>query len=156
MERGRLNSMEHTDNLYACSCKEVITILGCLSIEDIAKIPMEKLEFFFDNMSESYEYKLDENRCFRDQKMLPMTEAILANLFRDYLATPEQREEIIKKEENDLKELPKEEIDECVENQSSDDINICLIETQQPLFKRILNKIKTWFKKNNNKKIKNF
>ena len=138
--------MEDTRSLYACSYKEVMTILSCLSIDNLSKIPMEKLEFFLENMDDSYEYKLDNTKTFQEQKMLPITEAILANLFEDYLSILFQAkngadivvEDIFKQVDND--ETKKEEI---VEKNCETEINI--IEYRPTFFGIIVQKIKNWF-----------
>ena len=59
-------------------------------------------------MNKEYEYKIKEELELKEQPMLPETKAILFNLFRDYLATPKQKEKIIKmqndeRQKNELK-----------------------------------------------------
>lgn len=137
--------MENTKSLYACSYKEVMTILGCLSIEDLSKIPIEKLEFFLENMDDTYEYEIDNSKSFQEQEMMPITEAILANLFTDYLAIPFQAKNstnIV------LEELLEPVVDDETEKETCDDkpeIEINIIEYKKTFFERIVQKIKKWF-----------
>ena len=84
--------MNNRKNAY----KEVYTILQELNEEEYNKIPLEIIEAIRLNMNEEYEYELDEELELKDHQMLPETKAILFNLFRDYLATPEQKAKIIK------------------------------------------------------------
>lgn len=93
--------MENTEALYAQSYTEVVTILNSLPKRDFARIPKEKLEFYNAKMDRNYEYKLDSKKSFAEQKMLPITEAILAILYRDYLANEEEKQEIIKQDKID-------------------------------------------------------
>ena len=48
------------------------------------------------NKNTEYIFELDENVELKEQKLLKETKAILFNIFRDYLASSEQREKIIK------------------------------------------------------------
>jgi len=86
---------------YAKAYKEVVTILSYVPAEDLQKIPQEKVNFYIENMDKEYEYILDENIEFEEQDMSEITKAILANIFRDYWATPYQRERIEAKEKYD-------------------------------------------------------
>lgn len=137
--------MKNTKNLYACSYKEVMTILGYLSINDLSKIPIDKLEFFLENMDDTYNYEIDKTKSFQEQKMLPVTEAILANLFTDYLSIPFQAkngadiivENIFKQGEDESAQ------EEIYEEKSETEINI--IEYKPTFFRIIIQKIKKWF-----------
>ena len=88
---------------YAIAYKEVMTILSYVPKSDVDKIPQEKLEFYKSNMDKEYEYKIDETKQFEEQEMSDITKAVLANIFKDYWATPYQKEKIKAKEEYDLK-----------------------------------------------------
>lgn len=93
---------------YAMAYKEVIEILKYVPDEDVQKIPEEKLEFYKNNMDNEYDYKLDMTKEFEQQEMSDITKAILANIFKDYWATPHQKERIEAKEKIDLEKLEKE------------------------------------------------
>lgn len=49
-------------------------------------------------MDKNCEFKVDINKSFEEQEILDETKAILANIFRDYWATPYQKERIEAKE----------------------------------------------------------
>ena len=97
--------MNNRKNAYT----EVYTILQELNEEEYNKIPSEVIETIQANRNEEYEYELKDELKLKDQPMLPETKAILFNLFRDYLATPEQKTKIIRmqNEERQKKELKK-------------------------------------------------
>lgn len=89
---------------------EAWLILNLLKEEDFNKIPLEILEAIEANVKEQELDKYMAN--FEELKagiMLPETKALLFNLFRDYLATPEQRRKIIdrQREERYQNELRK-------------------------------------------------
>ena len=84
--------MNNHKNAYT----EVYTILQELNEEEYNKIPPEVTQTIEANRNEDYEYFLDDELELKDQPMLPETKAILFNLFRNYLATPEQKAKIIR------------------------------------------------------------
>ena len=79
---------------YPKAYKEVLTILENIPEEDFKKIPENMIEVFKLNQDKNYDYEIDINKPFEEQEMLDETKAIFANIFRDYWATPEQREKI--------------------------------------------------------------
>jgi len=93
---------------YRVAYTEVVEILKYVPDEDVNKIPKEKLEFYKSNMDNEYNYKLDMTKEFEEQEMSDITKAILANIFRDYWATPYQKERIEAKEKYDLEKLEEE------------------------------------------------
>ena len=97
-----------TTKEYSKAYTEVIEILKYVPDEDIKKIPKEELNFYKNNMDNDYNYKLDMTKEFEEQKMLDITKAILANIFRDYWATPHQKEIIEAKEKYDLEKAEEE------------------------------------------------
>lgn len=143
--------MNNRKNAY----KEVYTILQELNEEEYNKIPPEIIEAIRANMNEEYEYELDEKLELKDHQMLPETKAILFNLFRDYLATPEQKEKIIRmqNEERQKIEIKKQQqystdVFERKQNENSkqnQQETKQLIEYKENIFKKILNKIIKFF-----------
>lgn len=83
---------------YAKAYREVIEILKYIPEESVNKIPKEIRKIFEEKQSKSYNFQIDIEKPFEEQKLLTETRAILANLYRDYLATPSQKEKIIAKE----------------------------------------------------------
>ena len=136
---------------------EVYTILQELDEEEYNKIPSEIIEAIRTNMNEEYEYELDEELELKDHQMLPETKAILFNLFRDYLATPEQKEKIIRmqNEERQKNEINKQkqynaDVFERKQKENSKQIQQetkQLIEYKENIFKKILKKIIKFFTK---------
>lgn len=93
------------DNNYHMAYKEVIEILKYIPQESVDKIPKTMIEVFKNNMDKEYEFHVDINKKFEEQKLLEETKAILAIIFRDYWATPYQRERIIAKEKYDRQKI---------------------------------------------------
>lgn len=143
--------MNNRKNAY----KEVYTILQELNEEEYNKIPPEIIEAIRANMNEEYEYELDDELELKDHQMLPKTKAILFNLFRDYLATPEQKEKIIRmqneeRQKNEIKKQKQYNTDvferKTKEKSAQNQQEITqLIEYKENIFKKILNKIIKFF-----------
>ena len=141
----------------ACAYKEIYEILRIFPQELVAKIPQEKIRFFYNNMDNSYEYNISKE-TFDGQTMLEETKAILTILFRDYWATPAQKEKILayenlernrQEEETKLKYNPdnlfkkKDKINYVEENIEE----TAIVEYKESsIFKKIINKILNIFK----------
>lgn len=146
--------MSNRKNAYT----EVYRILQELNEEEYNKIPPEVIETIEVNKNEDYEYELDDELELKKQPMLPETKAILFNLFRDYLATPEQKAKITKmqneaRQKNELKKQKTYNTDvfankskeNFVENNNE---TMQIVEYKESILKGILNKIKSFFIRN--------
>ena len=91
----------------ACAYKEIYEILRIFPQELVAKKKKKKIRFFYNNMDNSYEYNISKE-TFDGQTMLEETKAILTILFRDYWATPAQKEKILWYENSAKKMLEEE------------------------------------------------
>ena len=83
---------------YHKAYKEVIEILKYLPKESVNKIPKTMIETFEKKQKKDYVFNIDINKTFEEQNLLEETKDILAIIFRDYWATPYQKEKIKKKE----------------------------------------------------------
>ena len=86
---------------YARAYKEVIEILKFVPAESVNKIPKTIIKGLQGGMDKNYDFEIDINKSFEEQELLKETKAILANIFRDYWATPYQKERISTKEQED-------------------------------------------------------
>lgn len=149
--------MSNRTNAYT----EVYTILQELNEEEYNKIPPEVINAIEENRNEDYEYELDDELELKEQPMLPETKAILFNLFRDYLATPEQKTKIIRmqneaRQKNELKKQQMYNTDVFANRQrEKTQYNIQkekevtgIVQYKENIFTRIWNKIKSFFAKN--------
>lgn len=144
--------MNNRKNVYT----EVYTILQNLNEEEYKKIPPEVIRAIETNRNEEYKYELEDNLELKEQTMLPETKAILFNLFRDYLSTPEQKNKIIQmqKKERQKSELRKKQLsntkifdNRTIEKTKKNEI----IEYKEKTLERIFNKIKSFFRKIKNR-----
>ena len=76
---------------YKDAYTEVYEILEQLDEEEYNKIPSNVITAIRENRNTEYEFEVDEELELKEQELLPETKAILFNIFRDYLSTPEQK-----------------------------------------------------------------
>ena len=95
---------------YPKAYKEVIEILNYVPKESVDKIPKTMIDTLKTKMDKEYDFTVDVNKSFEDQDILEETKAIFANIFRDYWATPYQKERIEAKEKYDRQKLEEEKI----------------------------------------------
>lgn len=81
---------------------EVLEIIKYIPKNDYYKIPKEILQNMQNEKDINYTYTISCFDNFQNQEMLKETEAILAVLYRDYWATPEQKVKILNKEKKDM------------------------------------------------------
>ena len=93
---------------YPKAYKEVMEILKFVPKESVDKIPQTMIDTFKAKMDNEYDFKVDINKSFEEQDLLEETKAIFANIFRDYWATPYQKERIEAKEKYDRQKLEEE------------------------------------------------
>ena len=140
--------------------KEVYIVLQDLNEEDYNKIPPEIIETIKENSNEEYEFVLNDELELKEQQLLPETKAILFNLFRDYLATPVQKEKILKMQSEERKKVEekkkqnytnvdvfkKNKYEDIEEKTNNKELQIVQIK-KEGFFRKLINKIKLFFKK---------
>lgn len=148
--------LKKTVDRNAWAYKEIYEILRIFPQELVAKIPQEKIRFFYNNMDNSYQYNISKE-TFDGQTMLEETKAILTILFRDYWATPIQKEKILSYENstrNKLEEEAREKYNPDNLFKKKEDSKKCeeqieetaLVEYKETIFRKIINKILSMFK----------
>lgn len=136
---------------YANAYSEVLEILKNISKEDYEKVPSEKIDLFKKNANKNYNFQYDTNLTLDEQNVSKRTKAIIAILFRDYWATPEQREKILAKQNYDRIQIEKNKqkqynVDNIFKNKEKKaetvENSVSMIEYKESIF----SKIKKWFK----------
>lgn len=145
------------ENTYACSYVEVLEILKHIPKTEYEKIPKEKIEFYENNKSKTYsfEYKGTNTKTMKE------TDAVIINLYKNYIATPEEKAKVedILKLNTRKKELEKsrtyssnvtfngKNITETVENENVETVKETrmIVENKKPWYKKIWNKLINMF-----------
>ena len=145
---------------YPKAYKEIIEILKFLPQESTNKIPKKIIETFKQNMDNDYVFTIDINKNFEEQNLLDETKAILANIFRDYWATPYQKEKIVAKEKYDRQKIEerkeskyntdifnqiKSENDTINEQQEQENNNLPIEAKKDRFYKKIIKFFKKFF-----------
>lgn len=106
------------NSTYAKAYTEVLEIIKYFPEEEYSKIPIEKIEFYKNNMDKDYIFTINPDIDLAEQNISQEANAIIVNLFREYYATEEQKVKI--KEILDLNQ--KKEEQEKREKYNPDDI----------------------------------
>lgn len=131
---------------YANAYSEVLEILKNISKEDYEKVPSEKIDLFEKNANKNYNFQYDTNLTLDEQNVSKRAKAIIAILFRDYWATPEQREKILAKQNYDRIQIEKNKqkqynVDNIFKNKERKvetvENSVSMIEYKEPIFARI-------------------
>lgn len=89
---------EMANHPYAIAYKEVLEILKYISKEDYNKIPEKTIRAFEENADKNYQVSYNPNMTLVEQNISRKGRAVIAVLYRDYWASPEQREKILQKQ----------------------------------------------------------
>lgn len=77
---------------YKRAYTEVIEIIKYFPNEEYAKIPLEKINYYKENMDKDYNFQINPNIELEKQNISKEANAILVTLFNDYFATDRQKE----------------------------------------------------------------
>ena len=140
--------------------QEAYTILQELDEKEYLKIPPEVIQALKENRNEEYYYEVDEDTELKYQPMLPETRAIIFNIFRNYLATPEQKEKIKQmiaeeRAKSEIKKKKQYNTENIFKTKTQPQTQVTPVKETEALvevkkegvFKRFIEKIKSWFKK---------
>ena len=138
---------------YSNAFAEVYEILNHLEEKAYNKIPKDFIQTIEENRNLDYEFVVYEDIELKDHEMLPETRAILFNIFRDYLCTPEQKEKIIKMQAEERKQNEEKKIKEYYANKTIEEkvepqkeiVELIKIEPNQTLWSKIKSKLKMLF-----------
>ena len=137
------------NNTYARAYTEVLEILEHFPEEEYKKIPVEKINFYKDNMDKNYKFTIDPEIDLANQNISKEANAIIVTLFRDYYATEEQKVKIneildLNQKKEELEKRKKYHPDDIFKNNEQlhknsvfSDTSTQLMEYQEPFFIRL-------------------
>ena len=152
-------------NRFGRAYKEVLEIIKFLPKEELKLIPKDKIKFYKENQDETYEFNFDSKKTLKEQKVSRDAQAIIVTLFRDFFATKRQKQVlhgILNSTYNKKQEISKKiynpenlykKKNRYSNNNIENDILVeessrtALIEYKESFIKKILNKIKSLFKR---------
>lgn len=149
-------------NAYKRAYTEVIEIIKYFPNEEYAKIPLEKINYYKENMDKDYNFQINPNIELEKQNISKEANAILVTLFNDYFATDRQKEilnNLLKQNQQILEEQKQEKYNPSnlfmqSKTQQQNTVTIqennsenSLIEIKENFFTKFINFIKNIFKR---------
>ncbi len=130
---------------------DISIIIQMMPISMREKINDKFIEFIENNKSSDYVSTINKTIPLRNQQLSQKTQEWLALIYRDCLCSPDKRNEMLQKEKEEFQnEKPykfKFDTNESVSNEPTTQTTSLIVSTPKSIFfKRILNKIKNWFK----------
>lgn len=139
------------NNTYSLSYVEVLEILKHIPKEDYEKIPKEKIEFYENNKDKNYVYIYNPV----NPKISRKTDAILINLYKNYIAKDDEKEKInhilkLNEMKNEQEKQENFDLNNIFNNKKSEiknnNVDILPVEKKRETrFKKIIDKIKKIF-----------
>lgn len=96
------------ENVYKVAFAEVMEVLKNSEPEILVKIPENFITFLKENEDNEYNVDIDFNNENWEDTVLPETQAIIALIYRDYVSSPEEREKLLKTEQEEQIRIEKE------------------------------------------------
>ena len=135
---------------YKIAYSEVLEILKYISKEEFNKIPQDMLEMFKANAINNNEFVYNPRKTLQEQNVSETARTIIAILFRDYWATENQKEKILKKQNYDREKIKEEMYNtnnifkkhNTQQNEAYIKNEVAMIEYKESIF----TKIKNWFR----------
>jgi hypothetical protein len=143
---------------YANAYKEVLEILKYVSKEDFNKIPDKKIKMFSQYANYDYKFEYNPDITLKEQNVSDIAQTIIAILFRDYWATDEQKEKIIKQEKYDIQLIEEakkskynvnvfQDSNNNTESKVEENTEVSLLEYKESIIRKFFNKIKNLLNK---------
>ena len=141
---------------YAEASVEVLDILEHMDPNDLVKVSNKFIDFLKENASKNYICNLDYSKKLNDMELKEETRGLLALMYEKYWCPEEEKEELKKKfyenEKKYQKELREKYNPDNIFTKNQDNIiesennQTQLIEYKESVFRKILNKIRAFFK----------
>lgn len=142
---------------YAEASVEVLDILEHMNSNDLVKVSEKFINFLKENASKEYISKLDYSKKLNDMELKEETRGLLALMYEKYWCPEEEKQDLQKKfYENEQKyqgRLREKYNPDNIFNRKQENIikpennENQLIEYKESLFKKILNRMKVFFRK---------
>lgn len=121
---------------YQKAFVEVKAVLDCLDYNEYLKIPKNIINAISENMDTNYLFKYNKDLDYSEWNLMPETKALLYIIFKNYLATEQRRNELIKKEMEERALIEKEKRKKYNPNDIFKNKNTVEITTQKPIMQK--------------------
>ncbi len=96
------------DEVYKGAFAEVLEVLRNTDENILKKIPEQFITFLNQNKDNQYQVNIDFTNTNWEDMVKPETQAILALIYRDYIVSPEEREKLLKEENEEQNKIENE------------------------------------------------
>lgn len=140
-------------NITKQAFSEVYDIIDNMELYN--EIPKSFIDLIDSNRDTQYKVNIDYSKSINEQELQKGTRVLLSLIYRDYLCSEEERQILIKKDEEELKKIEEElrekyNLDNLFKNKKENkEENMQIIKIEKVNFwTKIINKIKSLFKRN--------
>ena len=132
--------------------KDTYTIIEMMDDSLKSRINPDFIRFLKENQDNSFEGTINKNIPLKEQNLREEIKIMLSLIYIDYFCEKDEKDKIIQKEENNLREFYSRDIFE--KNNIKNQPNITekpkeMVVYKETLIKKIINKIKKFFNKSN-------
>ena len=145
---------------YARAYTEVLEILKHIPEDELERIPKSELQFYEDNCDKNYKYEYNLDLAVDKQAISKEANTVIVALYMNYFANEKQKgiiekilkqnsieEEKAKNEKYDVNKIFEKNQNEHNGANKSENLPIDISNNQESFIKKIINKIKSLFKK---------
>lgn len=145
---------------YARAYTEVLEILKHIPEDELERIPKSELQFYEDNCDKNYKYEYNQDLAVDKQAISKEANTVIVALYMNYFANEKQKgiiekilkqnsieEEKAKNEKYDVNKIFEKSKSEQDRANSSKNLPVDTSNNQDSFIKKIINKIKSLFKK---------
>ncbi len=145
---------------YAKAYTEVLEILKHIPEDELERIPKSELQFYEDNCDKNYKYEYNQDLDVDKQAISKEANTVIVALYMNYFANEKQKgiiekilkqnsieEERAKNEKYDINKIFEKNQNEQNETINNENLPVDISKNQDNFIKRIINKIKSLFKK---------
>ncbi len=145
---------------YARAYTEVLEILKHIPKDELERIPKSELQFYEDNCDKNYKYEYNLDLAVDKQAISKEANTVIVALYMNYFANEKQKgiiekilkqnsieEEKAKNEKYDVNKIFEKNQNEHNGANKSENLPVDISNNQDSFIKKIINKIKSLFKK---------
>ena len=131
------------------SISEVLDILKHTDEEEMEKIPLDVIKELNSNKDETYISTIDYTKPLKESKISSKALSMLAYIYKEYLSSDEEKEEIDKKlYDNQMKNAEQYSVEKVFEERKANRNEFLpVVIVHENIFKKIINQIKKLFRK---------
>ena len=127
--------------------KDTYTIIEMMDDNLKSKINSDFIRFLKENQDSSFEGTINKNIPLKEQNLREEIKIMLSLIYIDYFCEKEQKEKIIQREENNLREFYSRDIFEKNNIPNITEETKEMVVYKETLIQKIINKIKSFFNK---------